>query len=271
MQSVFEFIEKLISGIFPFVLLMLAGIYFTFKTKGYQFRNLGKSVRVFFGAVGDKNRGITPFQSACNSLSATVGTGNIVGVAAAVSLGGAGSVFWMWVSALVAMCVKSAEIVLSAKFKENKTDEYVGGPMYYIKNGLSGKYGFLAKIYAFSGVFACFCTGNIIQTNSAVICFSSKGNTRLLMGIIFAVITGAVVVGGVSKISKFTTKAVPFMSVLYTVLCLGVIFTNLKLVPECFFKIFRKPFSISTIKRRIMDRMTLVFIASNILWRLTNC
>ena len=247
MQNVFEFIENLISGIFPFALLMLVGIYFTFKTKGYQFRNLSKSVKVFFCGSGDKNNGITPFQSACNSLSATVGTGNIVGVAAAVALGGAGAVFWMWVSALVAMCVKSAEIVISCEFKEKKAGESFGGPMYYIKNGLPSRYGFLAKIYAFSGIFACFCTGNIIQTNSAVICFSNDGNTRLLMGIVFSVITAVVVIGGVKKISKFTTKAVPFMSVLYTVLCLGVIFVNIRLVPECFLKIFIGAFNPSAV------------------------
>ena len=247
MQNVFEFIEKLISGMLPFALLMLVGIYFTFKTNGYQFRNLGKSVKVFFGGSGDKSNGITPFQSACNSLSATVGTGNIVGVAAALSLGGAGAVFWMWASALVAMCVKSAEIVISAKFKEKSRQESLGGPMYYIKNGLPSRYGFLAKIYAFSGIFACFCTGNIIQTNSSVICFSGGENIRLLMGVIFAVVTGMVVVGGVKKISKFTTKAMPFMSVLYTVLCLGVIFANIKLVPECFFKIFIGAFNPSAV------------------------
>ncbi len=247
MQSVFEFIEKLISGMLPFALLMLVGLYFTLKTKGYQFRNFSKSVRVFFSKSGDNNGGITPFQAACNSLSATVGTGNIVGVAAAVCLGGAGAVFWMWVSALVAMCVKSAEIVISVKFKEKKTDECVGGPMYYIKNGLSEKYGFLAKIYAFSGVFACFCSGNIIQTNSAVICFSQSANIRLLVGVIFAVITASVVIGGVSKISNFTTRAVPFMSVLYIVLCLGVIFANIRLVPECFLKIFIGAFNPSAV------------------------
>lgn len=247
MYNIFKFAEKLISGMFPFVFLMIVGTFLTVKTKGYQFRNLGKSVKVFFGSKGDENGGISPFESACNSLSATVGTGNIVGVAAAVSLGGAGAVFWMWVSALVAMCIKSAEIVISAKFKEKNCAECFGGPMYYIKNGLPKKYRFLAVIYAFSGIFACFCSGNIIQTNSAVVSFGKNMNLRFLIGVIFAIITGAVVIGGVKKISKFTTKAVPFMSVLYIVLCLGIIFANINLVPECFLKIFVGAFKPSAV------------------------
>ncbi len=247
MYSAFRFIEKLISGMFPFVFLMFVGAFFTIKTNGYQFRNLSKSVKAFFCSESDEKSGITPFQSACNSLSATVGTGNIVGVASAVAIGGPGAVFWMWASALVAMCVKSAEIVISAKFKEKKGGENVGGPMYYIKNGLSEKHGFLAKIYAFSGVFACFCSGNIIQTNSAVVCLENNMSLRFLIGVIFAVVTGIVVIGGVSKISKFTTKAVPFMSVLYIVLCFGIIFVNIKIIPECFLKIFVGAFKPSAV------------------------
>lgn len=247
MYNAFRFVEKLISGMFPFVFLMFVGAFFTIKTKGYQFKNLGKSVKVFFGAKNDKKGGITPFQSACNSLSATVGTGNIVGVASAISIGGAGAVFWMWASALVAMCVKAAEIVISSKFKEKMNGESFGGPMYYIKNGLSKKHGFLAKIYAFSGVLACFCSGNIIQTNSAVVCLENNISLRLLIGVIFACLTGIVVIGGVSKISKFTTKAVPFMSVLYIVLCFGMIFANIKVIPECFLKIFLGAFNPSAV------------------------
>lgn len=247
MQNVFEFIEKLISGMFPFTLLMVVGLYFTVKTRGYQFKNLSKSVKVFFMADSDKKDGITPFESACNSLSATVGTGNIVGVASAVAIGGAGAVFWMWVSALVAMCVKAVEIVTAINFKEKKNGEIYGGPMYYIKNGMPESYSYLAKVYAFSGIFACFCSGNIIQTNSAVICFGENINTRIIIGVIFALITAVVVIGGVAKISKFTTKAVPIMSVLYILLCLGVVFTNIKLVPKCLLNIFIGAFNPSAV------------------------
>lgn len=242
MLEYLEFFESVISGIFPFTFLMISGIYFTLKTRGFQFKNLTKSIKVFF-TPSNKIDGITPFQSACNSLSATVGTGNIVGVSTAVVVGGAGAVFWMWVSALVAMCIKSCEIVLGAKYKQKKKNGYIGGPMYYIKSGLSKRFHPLAVVYALAGIFSCVASGNIIQTNSAVLCFGEDIKIRLGLGIVFAVITGVVVVGGVSKISSFTTKAVPFMSVLYIVLCFGVILVNYRLVPKAIWDIFIGAFS----------------------------
>lgn len=243
MNGVFSFLESLISGMLPFTFLMLAGIVFTFKTKGYQFRNLKASIKVFFGKSEESKNGITAFQSACNSLAATVGTGNIVGVASAISIGGAGAVFWMWVSALAAMCIKSCEIVLATVFKQKKDGENFGGPMYYIKNGLGKKYKILAFIYAFAGVFSVLFGGNVLQTNSAVLSCGENIKTRLIIGVIFAVITAVVTIGGISKISAFTTKAVPLMSVLYIVLCLGVIIVNIKSVPECFLNIIHGAFN----------------------------
>lgn len=242
-----NFIETLISGVFPFVFLMISGVYFTFKTKGYQFKNLKDSIKVFFSIDNSKQKGITAFESACNSLSATVGTGNIVGVASAVAIGGAGAVFWMWVSATVAMCIKSAEIVTAIIYKEKKMGGNLGGPMYYIQNGMSKKFGFLAKIYAFVGVLSCFFSGNIIQTNSAVLCLGESMKTRIPMGIIFAVITAVVIIGGVSKISKFTTKAVPFMSGLYIILSVGIIVVNIGSVPKCFLNILTGAFNPSAV------------------------
>ena len=233
-KSIF-ILEKLISGMFPFVLIVATGIYFTVRTGGYQFKNFGKSLRAFFAKNESKKGGITPFSAACNSLSATVGTGNIIGVSAAIGLGGAGAVFWMWVSAVFAMCIKSAEIVAAVKFKQHKNGENYGGPMYYIKSGI------LAKIYAVCGVFACVFGGNIIQTNSAVIFLGS--NLKIAVGIIFTVITALVVIGGTQKISKFTLKAVPLMSVLYITLCLGVILSNISQIPNCFANIFKGAFN----------------------------
>ncbi len=247
MSATLKFLESLISGMLPFTFLMFSGIYFTVKTKGYQFRNLKASVREFFSFEGDSKKGATSFQSACNSLAATVGTGNIVGVASAVAVGGAGAVFWMWVSAAVAMCVKSAEIVTAIIFKQKANNENFGGPMYYIQEGMSPKFNFLAKIYAFIGVFSCFCSGNIIQTNSAVLCLGQNMGVRVPAGVIFAVITAIVVIGGVSKISSFTTKAVPLMSLLYIALCLGIIFVNIESLPECFLQIIKGAFNPSAV------------------------
>lgn len=235
MVKIIFILEKLISGMFPFVLIVAVGVYFTVRTGGYQFKNFGKSFRAFFGKSETEKGGIPPFAAACNSLSATVGTGNIIGVSAALSLGGAGAVFWMWLSAVFAMCIKSAEIVTAVKFKQHKNGENYGGPMYYIKNGI------LAKIYAVCGVFACIFGGNIIQTNSAVIFLES--NLKITVGIILTVITALVVIGGTQKISKFTLKAVPLMSVLYITLCLGVILSNISRVPNCFVNIFKGAFN----------------------------
>ena len=256
MSYYLKFFESLISGMLPFVLLMLVGGFLTVKSKGFQFRNLGKSVKVFFTPDKGKGKNLTAFQSACNSLAATVGTGNIVGVGAAVVLGGAGAVFWMWVSAAVAMCIKSAEIMLAIYFKEKQKDKYVGGPMYYIKNGMPKKYEFLGVIYAFTGVFSCFLSGNIIQTNSAVLCFSSDTKIRLILGMVFSIITAVVIVGGVTKISAFTTKAVPFMSVLYIVLCLGVIIANFSSLPKCFTDIFKGAFCPSAVTGGVLGSVS---------------
>ena len=252
MSGWFLKLESLISGMFPFAFLMVLGIYLTLKTKAFQFRNLGLSVKAFFAPQSENSGGLSTFQSACNSLAATVGTGNIVGVASAVALGGAGAVFWMWVSSLVAMCIKAGEIVLAINYKENVGGEYIGGPMYYIKNGLSLNYYPLAVIYAFTGIFSCFASGNIIQTNSAVFSFGGDVKFRVGLGVVFAIVTAVVIVGGVSKISSFTTKAVPFMSVLYIVLCFGVIFSNMENLSKCFYDIFKGAFNPSAVSGGVL-------------------
>lgn len=240
MKSALYFLQTLFSGMLPFTLLMLVGVYFTVKTRFYQFGNLFNSVKLFFSLKQDGQKGITPFKAACNSLAATMGTGNIVGVAAAVALGGAGAVFWMWISALLAMCIKSAEIVAGIKYKKAGSGA-LGGPMYYIKSK------FFARLYAFAGIIGCFFSGNILQTNSAVLYFGLGKEKRILIGIIFALITLAVVTGGVSKISKFTTKAVPVMSIIYVLLCAGVIAVNAKSLPDCFLNIIVGAFNPSAV------------------------
>ena len=133
-----NFLETLISGTFPFFLLVICGGFFTVKSKFFQFRNFKKSISLFFGCgkKGAKNSGFSIFQSVCTSLSATLGTGNIAGVAGAISIGGAGAVFWMWVTSILGACVKSAEIFLAIKYRQKQEETYVGGPMYYIKNAL---------------------------------------------------------------------------------------------------------------------------------------
>ena len=244
MNSIFIFLESLFAGIFPFVLLMVVGLYFTFKSRGYQFRKFFHSMLVFFKGSDDKKSGVSSFGAVCTSLSATVGTGNIAGVAAAISLGGAGAVFWMWISALIGMCVKSAEIVIAIVFREK---DYSGGPMYYIKKGLPKKFLPLSATFCIMGVFSCLCTGNITQTNASVLSISENMWVRTAFGVIFALVTAFVIIGGVDKITAFTSKMVPFMAVLYIVLCLGVIFKNIDRLPLAFNKIIKGAFNPSSV------------------------
>ena len=230
-----QFAEKLISGMLPLCMLMLCGLYLTFKLKFIQFGSFLKSIKQFksaFSAKRNKNYGISSAQSACTALSATVGTGNIAGVAGAISLGGAGAVFWMIISAVIGMAVKYAEITLAVKYREKVDEDFSGGPMYYIKNGLPAIFKPLATSFAIATIPAVLCTGNITQTNAAVSSLNINPLFRLVFGIIFAFLTFIVIRGGGRSIASVTEKIVPLMSVLYIILTLGIIIFNIDFLPE---------------------------------------
>ena len=196
---------------------------------------------------GSGTGGVSPFQAACTALSATVGTGNIAGVAGAVAIGGAGAVFWMWISAFAGMTVKVAEILLSLEYREKKNGEYVGGPMYYIKNGLPKLFAPLAVLYSAAAVPAVFCSGNFTQTNSAVLSIGGSGIIRLAGGIFFALLTLIVLAGGAQRVAGFTCKTVPFMAVLYLLMTFGVIFVNFERLPNALSMIFKGAFDPSAV------------------------
>lgn len=233
----------------PFVFLIICGIYFTVKCRFFQFRFLPESLKYALGGMkkGSKTGGVSPFQAACTALSATVGTGNIAGVAGAVAIGGAGAVFWMWVSAFAGMAVKVAEILLSLEYREKKNGEYVGGPMYYIKNGLPKLFAPLAVVYSAAAVPAVFCSGNFTQTNSAVLSIGGSGIIRLAGGIFFALLTLIVLAGGAQRVAGFTGKTVPFMAVLYLLMTFGVIFVNFERLPNALSMIFKGAFNPSAV------------------------
>ena len=243
MEKVFSYIERLLSGMLPFVLLVFVGLYLTVKTRGFQIRRLFKAIRFSLFSANKSDDGISSFGAMCNSLAATVGTGNIAGVAAAVSLGGAGSVFWMWVTALLSMCVKAVEIVISLNFRKKQGDEFFGGPMYYIEEGLGKKYRILAVIFAISGVFSSFTTGNITQVNAATQLLCSNFYIKLIIGVALCICVGVVIIGGAQKIAKATTYLLPFMAVLYIALCLIIIGKNYKLLDNAFLSIIKGAFS----------------------------
>ena len=192
----------------------------------------------------------------CTALAATVGTGNIAGVAGAIAIGGPGAVFWMWISAILGMCTKFSEVTLAVHFREKNADgDLVGGPMYYIKNGLKKNWHWLAYLFAAFGVLTVFGTGNATQVNTITTAIDSalinygvieagkSGTLNLIIGIVLAALIALILLGGIKRIGRVTEKLVPFMAVVYILLALGVILLNIKNVPGVFASIFEGAFS----------------------------
>ncbi len=234
-------LEGLISGMLPFTFLVIAGLYFTFKTKGVQFRKFFTAIKFSLSKKGEAKDGISSFGAVCNSLAATVGTGNIAGVAAAISIGGAGAVFWMWISTLVSMIVKAAEIVIALFYR--KEGEYKGGPMYYISYGLGKGFAPFATVFCVAGVFSAFTTGNITQINACVSAVGHSYWAKLIIGVCFFTAVAVIISGGAKKITAFTTAVLPLMAVLYILFCLGVIIKNYRVIDDAVLSIFKGAFS----------------------------
>lgn len=253
-------IGDIVWGIPMLVLIVGTGILLTCLTKGVQFRKFGYAMKNTLGKIFKKSEAgkgeVTPFQAVTTALAATVGTGNIAGVTTAVVLGGAGSIFWLWVTALIGMCTKYAEVVLAVKFRErNKHGDWVGGPMYYITNGLGKGWKWLAIIFSIFGAFAAFGIGNAVQVgnitssiNTAIQAFApsaadSEGTINLVIGIVLAVIVALVLIGGIKRLGKVTEMLVPFMSVIYIIGCLVVIIVNIENLGSTFAMIFKGAFA----------------------------
>ncbi len=253
-------VSAFVWGVPAIACIVGAGVLLSLRTKFVQFRRFGYAIRATLGKLFDKNDAghgaITPFQAVCTALAATVGTGNIAGVAGAIAIGGPGAVFWMWMSALLGMCTKFSEVTLAVHFRErNAHGDYVGGPMYYIKNGLPKKWHFLATLYAVFGVLTVFGTGNATQVNTittainaallnySVITPEATGTVSLVLGIVIAVVVALVLLGGIKRIGKVSEKLVPFMALLYIVLALGVVLLNLENLPAVFSSIFKGAFT----------------------------
>ena len=258
--SVNSAVNGFIWGVPAMVCIVGVGIYLTIRTRCVQVRKFGASMKGIVGKIFDKSKtedgAIKPFQALCTALAGTVGTGNIAGVAGAIALGGPGAIFWMWCSAFLGMCTKFVEVTLAMHYREkNEAGEYVGGPMYYIKNGLKKHWHWLAFLYAAFGVLTVFGTGNATQVNtivtsidSALINFNvisadSTGTLNLVIGIIIAILVAMVLLGGIKRIGTVTEKLIPFMALLYIVLALGVVVLNINNVPAAFASIFQGAFN----------------------------
>ena len=248
-------INDFVWGVPAMVLILGVGLWLSCRSKFVQITKFGTAMRATIGRIfrrEDAQAGaVTPFQAVCTALAATVGTGNIAGVAGAIALGGPGAVFWMWVSALLGMCTKFAEVTLAVHFRErNVHGDWVGGPMYYIKNGLKKHWHFLGYLYAALGVLTVFGTGNATQVNTitasigsalknfGLLSEDSVFGINLVVDILIAIMVAMVLLGGVKRIGRFTEKLVPFMAVLYVILGLGVIVLNIGHVPAVLESIF---------------------------------
>lgn len=247
-------------GLPAIVCILGVGILLTIRTGVIQVRRFGYAFREIVGKMfhrGEAAEGmITPFQAICTALAGTVGTGNIAGVAGAIAIGGPGAVFWMWMSALLGMCTKFAEVTLAVHFREtNAKGEVVGGPMYYIKNGLPKHWHWLAALFAFFGVCAVFGTGNATQANTIVSAINTalisydvitpEGTaiSNLVIGCVISLLVAMILFGGVKRIGRVTEKLVPFMVLMYFVLGIGVIVLNFDKLPGVFYSIFYGAFN----------------------------
>ena len=259
-ESLNKVVNDFIWGVPAMICIIGVGLYLSFRTGFIQIRRFGYSIRCTIGRIFRKREAadgaITPFQAVCTALAATVGTGNIAGGAGAIAIGGPGAVFWMWVSALLGMCTKFCEVTLAVHFREkNANGDYVGGPMYFIKNGLGKKWMWLAYAFALFGTCAVFGTGNATQVNtitaaidSALMNYGLLSESRvalcnLIIGIVIAVIVALIMIGGIKRIGRVTEKLVPLMALLYIILSIGIIVLNISKVPAVFASIFQGAFT----------------------------
>ncbi|MBN1282887.1 MAG: sodium:alanine symporter family protein [Proteobacteria bacterium] len=219
MPEILSDIFAYVTGPVLIVALLGTGIFLTIRTRLVQFRGFAEGVRITAGKYDDpKVAGdVTPFKALCGALSATIGVGNIAGVAAAIALGGPGAVFWMWVTAFLGMALKFAECTLAQHYRTIHADGTVsGGPMYYIERGLGHRFRFLSVIFAFFTIFACFGIGNMVQANQvSQILGVTFGVPHVITGIVITVMTGLVIVGGMRRIGQVAGILVPFMSIAY--------------------------------------------------------
>ena len=225
----------IIWGPVTLVLLLGAGLYLTIGLKAMPWRKTVTAFRLLWQGRKPEGEGdITPFQALMTALAATIGTGNIAGVATAIALGGPGAVFWMWLTALLGMATKYSEAVLAVRYREvDERGKHVGGPMYYIKNGLGARWHWLGAAFALFGMLAAFGIGNMVQANSVADAFESTFSIPTwLTGLIITVAAGAVILGGIDRIAQVAARLVPFMALAYVGGSLIIILGNLGAVPD---------------------------------------
>ncbi len=237
MESVIEKLSGLIWGEYILIpLLAFTGIFLTIGLRAFTWRRLGTAFRLLWqGRTADRAIAgdIPPFQALMTAMSATIGTGNIAGVATAIFAGGPGAVLWMWLIAVFGMATKYAEAVLAVKYREqDELGNYVGGPMYYIKNGLGRHWQWLGLLFALFGMIAAFGIGNLVQSNTvASVMRSTFEIPSLFTGLCIAVLAGVVILGGIKRIGDVASKLVPFMAGAYVLCGLIIIISQISELP----------------------------------------
>ena len=255
-----QVVNNFIWGLPAMVCILGVGLLLSVRTNFLQIRKFPYAIKTTLGRVfkrKDASDGtMTPFQAVCTALAGTVGTGNIAGVAGAIAIGGPGAVFWMWCSALLGMCTKFAEVTLAVHYRERSdAGEWVGGPMYYIKNGLGKRWQFLAVLYSLFGVLTVFGTGNATQVNTITTAIDTAllefhivaedilPTLNLIIGILCAMLVAMVLLGGIKRIGSVSEKLVPFMALFYVLLAAGVVLLNLPRLPFVIEEIFAGAFN----------------------------
>lgn len=273
-ETINSAVNNFVWGVPAMICIFGVGLYLSIRTGFLQIRKFSYAMRTTIGRVFRKREAsdgsLTPFQAVCTALAATVGTGNIAGVAGAIAIGGPGAVFWMWISAILGMCTKFAEVTLAVHFHErNANGDLVGGPMYYIKNGLPKKWHWLAVLFSVFGILTVFGTGNATQVNTITTAINSAllnfhiidsdavSVSNLILGILLAILVGLVLLGGIKRIGSVTEKLVPFMALFYIILALGVVVMNYQNIPHVFASIISGAFNPSAVTGGVVGSLFL--------------
>ena len=247
MLSFLDALNNVVWGPITLWLIGLTGLYLMVGLRFMPLRRIGFGFRQALGSIrSSRGEGdVTAFEGLTTALAATIGTGNVAGVAGAIATGGPGAVFWMWLIALVGMATKYAESVLAVHYREvDELGEHVGGPMYFIRNGLGSGWGWLASLFALFGTLAGFGIGNGVQAHEMALALkTSLGVPELLTGVVMAVITFLVLIGGIERIGKVTEVVVPFMAIVYVLGALVILLAHLGEIPAALGVIFNDAFT----------------------------
>ena len=255
MTKIFEILNAIIWGAPALVLILGVGLFLTIQLGFAQLTLFPRAVREFcrkFHPGKRASNGVSPFQALCTALAATVGTGNLVGVAGAICLGGPGAIFWMWICGILGMVTKFAEATLAVRYRVKTENGCIGGPMYVITQGLGSRWRPLACAYCLFGVIAAFGVGNATQINAVITGINSvlirfgreeSQTGNLLIGLILALLIGTMLFGGAKRIGAAAERLVPFAATAYILMCVGVLLIKAEKIPTAFTMILQGAFS----------------------------